>query len=181
MGDAVRKEDYDELVPEELRLTLGKYHYTWAVRIVIGLVEEWRVSQGIKEPIEYIFDRMAERPSKHEIDSVFEQAADMNDSLHNFGIYKGCHSFRDKTEFLPLQAADMLAWSIYQRALHHDSGKPVHQVARETYDYFYTRGLAAGSPTRTQLEDWLESEHEYRRQGVKSVIVKTDLRTAPQK
>ena len=174
-GVAVHKKDFDEVVPQELRQELGKYHYTIAVRIVIGLVEQWRLSLGIREPVEYIFDRMADKKSKAEIDAVFEQAEQLTDSLHDFGIYNGCHSFRDKREILPLQAADILAWTVYQRALHHESEKPVHVVAQETFDYFHKRGLAAGTPSRGQLSNWIEREKEFRKHGSRSVIVKTEL------
>jgi hypothetical protein len=162
-------------MPAELRQELGQYHYTIAVRIIIGLVEQWRLSREIQEPVEYIFDRMADKKSRTEIDSVFDQAEQMTDSLHAFGIYKGCHSFRDKRDILPLQAADILAWSVYQRALHHESAKPVHTVARETFDYFHKHGLAAGTPNRNQLVDWIERENKFRKQGSGSVIVKTDF------
>lgn len=177
-GVAVHKKDYDELVPDELRKELGMYHYTVAVRIVIGLVEQWRAARGMKEPMEYIFDRMTEKKSKIEIDAVFEQAERFTDPLHSFGIYKGCHSFRDKAEILPLQAADILAWCVYQRALHHNSSKPVHQVAVETFDYFHNQGLAAGTPTRSQLAEWVGREMEFRQLGTGgSAIVKTNLIT----
>ncbi len=38
----VIKQDYDELVPPEVREDLGRYHYSYAVRGAIGFMEKWR-------------------------------------------------------------------------------------------------------------------------------------------
>jgi len=104
---AVIKKDYDELMPPELRKKIGEFHYTWAVRAVIGFMEKWRLENGVVEPTEYIFDRMVKGKERNEIDRVFEEAGRVDDSFHRYGIYKGCHSFRDKSQVLPLQAADI--------------------------------------------------------------------------
>ncbi|MFI5102983.1 MAG: DUF3800 domain-containing protein [Terriglobales bacterium] len=161
-GVSVIKQDYDELVQGKLRKDTGEYHYTWAIRSVIGRVEKWRSEHGIKEPIEYIFDRMAHKRSKEEINLVFEQAESLPDSLHRYGIYKGCHSFRDKTEVLPLQAADILAWLLYRREQYRNSGLKLPAIAVDTFNYFNSRGLMAVYQTRKQLEEWVASRPELR-------------------
>ena len=73
-GIAINKKDYDDLVPDSLRGKMGKYHYSWAVRSLIGFVENWRESRTL-EPTEYIFDRMnsdkGDAGKKTEIESIF--------------------------------------------------------------------------------------------------------------
>jgi hypothetical protein len=113
-GFAVHKDDYEQLVTGDVRKKFGEFHYTWAVRVVIGMVENWRERKRIKEPTEYIFDRMSQ--GRAEIDKVFADAEATGAALHRYGIFRGCHSFRDKAEVLPLQAADIFAWLLFQRA-----------------------------------------------------------------
>jgi hypothetical protein len=112
---SVTRQDYDELVQGDLWLQVGAHHYPYAVRCVIGFIEKWRVERGITEPTEYIFDRMTNGESKKEIQLAFEHAEDAPDALHRYGIYKGCLSFRDKSEISPLRAADMTAWCVFRR------------------------------------------------------------------
>jgi len=155
---SVARRDYDELISNSpnrnslIGLT-GAYHYTYAVRCAIGFIEGWRIEQGISEPIEYIFDRMAKGKSKNEIDSVFSAAENEADSLHRYGIYKGCHSFRDKEELLPLQAADLLAYSVFQRDHYRLTGKEMNAITRESFKYFIQRKLSARFQNRKELED----------------------------
>ncbi len=93
-GIAIHKKDYDDVMVGEVRKKLGGKHYTWAVATVIGMIEKWREHKGIKEPMEYIFDRMSE--GKGEIDKIFRDAEKRDDALHKYGIHKGCHSLETK-------------------------------------------------------------------------------------
>ena len=163
---SVHKQDYDDLVTDDLRGVMGKYHYTYAVRNIIGAIEVWREKNDVCEPIEYIFDRMTKGPSKKEIESVFAQAESESDSLHRYGIYKGCHSFRDKCEITPLQAADIFAWSAYQRILKHATGKETSQIAKETFNYFNRRGkgkVRVMFQTRESLADTIADAQSKKR------------------
>ena len=135
------------------------FHYTWAVRTVVGLVERWR-EQRTKEPTEYIFDRMVnsgkDRAKKREIELLFEYSENQSDALHRYGIYRGCHSFRDRCEVTPLQASDLLAWSVYQRGLNELTGKLPEDIAIEIYDQFVgSKRVYAGICTRQQLQKFV--------------------------
>jgi hypothetical protein len=152
----VIKRDYDELVTGDLRIQLGKSHYTWAVCNLIGWIELWRERENIREPIEYIFDRMSK--GRGEIDQVFRSAEERGNELHKYGIYKGCHSFRDKAEVLPLQAADMIAWLTYQRALEAASGIRPRSLVSETFNYFNNRRFKCASMSREHLTEYVQQE-----------------------
>lgn len=150
----VVKDDYDEVVPLDKRDIMGNYHYTYAVRAVIGFIENWRKSVKIDEPIEYIFDRMTKGDSKTEIERVFAEAELITDSLHKYGIYKGCHSFRDKAHILPLQAADLFAWLSQRSWAYEYEGKPMPDYAIEVWNKILLSGLVdAKSQTKEQLMD----------------------------
>lgn len=167
-GITVHKQDYDDLVKGKLREKWGDFHYTWAVSIVIGLLENWRNESKIKEPIEYIFDRMSQ--GRDEINDIFIKAESREDALNRYGIYKGCHSFRDKSVVLPLQASDMMAWLLYQRGLNDHSGKKGHPLTVETFDYFNRHKFKGGSFSRQNLAELVEKETKMLDSGVQTNI-----------
>lgn len=150
------KQDYDDLVKGELRIQLGKSHYTRAVCDLIGWIELWRNQHNIREPIEYVFDRMSK--GRGEIDQVFKSAEERGNELHKYGIYKGCHSFRDKAEILPLQAADMIAWLTYQRALADVGPSRTRPLVAETFNYFNSRKFKAARMLRPDWEAYVQHE-----------------------
>jgi hypothetical protein len=159
-GLAVDKKDYNEVLSEKQREVTGKHHYSWAVRSVIGSIERWRLKSKIEEPTEYIFDRMTRGDAKNEINAIFADAESRTDTLHRFGIYKGCHSFRDKADVLPLQAADLTAWLFFQQAMYVDYGKQPNPLAIEPWDTLLgNRNHFEGSGVvRAKLAEWVSKE-----------------------
>jgi len=149
--NSVTRKDYDDLVKGENRPHLGHFHYTYAVEGCIGEIEKWRTSKGIHEPTEYVFDRMTKGSAKKEIGRTFKDAEQFENNLYRYGIYKGCHSFRDKSEIVPLQAADLLAWCAFQHDRYRMEGRTYPDVAVDTWNYFVTHGLIAKYQTRQQL------------------------------
>jgi hypothetical protein len=133
-GMSVGVQDYLEVIPERAREKTGKYHYTWVLRAVLGMIEQWRTARGFTQPTEYIFDRMAKGEAKKEIESCFAESQNPTDNLHKYGIYKGCHSFRDKADILPLQASDTAAWLFNQRAHMELTGKSPHPLAIDPWN-----------------------------------------------
>jgi hypothetical protein len=110
---AVDKDAYDSEVPEDLREKhkWGKSHYTFAVHMCMGQLVKWRQKYNYQEPIQFIFDRMGK--GKGEINSVFESILKEGEdkAAYYHGITRGLGwSFQNKDVFLPLQAADILAW-----------------------------------------------------------------------
>lgn len=106
---AVVKEDYDRIVSGKLREKLGNYHYTFAIQSCLSYIEEWfkKEIRQPYEPVEYAFDRMSQ--GQHEIVDLFNDLIRFDQAKH-FGIEVGGWSFQNKAYFLPLQAADIIAW-----------------------------------------------------------------------
>jgi Protein of unknown function (DUF3800) len=116
-ASALQKSAYDEEVPEKIKADriMGKNHYTFAVRMCMGRLVRWRIQHGYTHPIQFVFDRVSK--GKGEIDMVFNRALSegAESALAGMGIEEGGWSFEDKSQFIPIQAADVLAWE----ALHH--------------------------------------------------------------
>lgn len=160
LGFAVNVREYNVAVPEPLRANTGKYHYTFALRLLIGLFEQYREMHDFAEPTEYIFDRMTKGDAKAEIVKVFNEAENLEDELHKYGIYEGCLSFRDKYDVLPLQASDMTAWLINQKAQHETEGIPAkNQVVVECWNALVKDNhLYSGVVRERHLTRWIEKE-----------------------
>jgi hypothetical protein len=112
---AVMKEDYDKVIPENIRdkFHLGKNHYTFAFRTIIGSIMKWRREQGVTQPMNYVFDRMSE--GKGEIMAQFEIPIRVGEQgMKDLGTSRDCYSFADKAYVVPLQAADLCAWEAYR-------------------------------------------------------------------
>ncbi|HJU12510.1 MAG TPA: DUF3800 domain-containing protein [Candidatus Binataceae bacterium] len=109
---AVPRKAWDTHVPDKYKEIIGARHYTFAVRSVIGVVEQWRKKYRHRGAMRYVFDRMSQ--GKGEIMSVMDVAKEFPDeALQKYGLLKGNYSFEDKRGIKPLQAADMLAWETY--------------------------------------------------------------------
>jgi hypothetical protein len=172
-GIAINKKDYNDIVQGDIRKKMGDRHYTWAVRTVIGMIENWRQNKQIIEPMEYIFDRMSE--GRGEIVKVFVDAESTGNALHRYGIYKGCHSFRDKAEILPLQAADLVAWLVYQRGMNDAVSRQPHNITRETFNYFNRHNFLCATYSRKHLAELVEKETAAM-ESAASVVVKPTVK-----
>ena len=90
------QKDYDEIVPQDIRDDWGDFHYTRAIRNVIGAIDKWRPYHGIEEPLEYIFDwEEAGSESSKEIEEVMAQAEHVSGDL---GLYSN-FTFRKRRYF----------------------------------------------------------------------------------
>jgi Protein of unknown function (DUF3800) len=109
---AVPKKSWDQYMPDRYKAVVGGRHYTFAVRSVMGIIEQWRKKFAYTQPMQYVFDRMSQ--GKGEIMAVMDTAIrHPKDCLEKYGAVKDGYSFQDKRAFKPLQAADMLAWETY--------------------------------------------------------------------
>jgi len=106
----VVKSAYDEVIVNgKLREKLGENHYAFVVRICTALVDRWRQRHGYRGPVQYVFDRLSK--GKGDINALFEKLLMGGEiALRQYGVYEGCWSFQDKSQVLPLQAADIWAW-----------------------------------------------------------------------
>lgn len=113
---AVVKSAYNEIVPANMREHLGRNHYTFAVRMCIAFVEQWRKQYGYSEPIQYVFDRLTK--GKGDIEEAFSLAASGGeDAVRRYGIHQDGWSFQNKENVTQLQAADIWAYENYRYAV----------------------------------------------------------------
>jgi hypothetical protein len=162
----VHKADYDAVVTDELREFAGTFHYTWAIRNMIGLLDGWAKLKNVTLPFEYIYDWMdpkAQREAKAEIVTVMDQAEHLAIQAGKPGRYTG-YSFRHREEIPALQCNDALAWTCYQYAQLAHLKIPLSEMAEECWDDYSNHPadewLYAATMTRAQLEDWVRREQE---------------------
>jgi hypothetical protein len=162
MAVAVVKSDYDKFVPQDLRdrHSLGKNHYTFAIRTCIGHVLRWRKQNGHTQPMNYVFDRMGK--GKGEINKMFEVAlGGGEDALRDLGIYKDGWSFADKSGVVELQGADICAWetfrymtSVFMRP------KDKQQPMRWSFGLLYKEPLLLACHNEKTLTELVRREQE---------------------
>jgi hypothetical protein len=116
---------------------MGKFHYTWAVHVLLAMLEAWRNNRAT-EPTEFVLDYMSkdkgQREKREEIESIFENFAKKPQAVQRYGISEGCYSFRNRCEVTPLQASDLLAWSTMLRGHNQVTGKLPQDIAVEVYN-----------------------------------------------
>jgi hypothetical protein len=159
----VNKADYDEVVLPRLEFA-DKYHYTWAIRNMIGLLDKWARFHNVTGPLEYIYDWMdpkTQREAKAEIDTVMEQSEQDACDAGDAGRYTN-YSFRRRQDIPALQCTDAVAWTCYRFALLAHLKTPLSQIAQDCWNDYYEHQsrtwLTAWGMTRQQLADWLERE-----------------------
>jgi hypothetical protein len=114
---AVMKSDYDEVITGDFRDHCGHFHYTFALRQCAGLVGKWREKYSPNSALRYTFDWMTKGEAKSEISSVMDTAVANSEAERlTTGVTRFMgYSFERKSLIFPLQAADILAWTIYQQ------------------------------------------------------------------
>jgi hypothetical protein len=154
---AVEKSAYDSEVPKHLRerFSLGNNHYTFVVRMCLGNVYQWRRKYGYKEPVQFVFDQMTK--GSGEINAIFEHALEEGPEkalLHGISREVGW-SFQSKSQVLPLQAADILAWE----SLHYMQRvflPEIKEKSRKSYDAITETSTVRGYHNRESLRKLIE-------------------------
>lgn len=91
--------------------------YWLAFRVIVDFTAQYQHTLDITEPIDFIFDERGEKNDVRDGFAVFRESC--NDHLKaRIGVEP---RFEDDRRFLPLQAADMLAWLIRRHWLEHKS------------------------------------------------------------
>lgn len=165
---AVNKKSYDDIVLEPYRELIGKYHYTFAIRWLTALVDQWRKHspkvRGL--PLEYVFDWMGEPKDERrkEIEDVMKQSADFSKELGKDGDYEN-YSFRKRIGIPGLQCVDAIGWVCYQYALGRFYESPLHEFVEPAWNYFEgdrgpTGWLRAITFKKEALQKWYKNESE---------------------
>jgi hypothetical protein len=148
---AIHKQDYEEVMPEDMRKRVGSY-YTWALSSVIGLAHDWALERAV--PMEYVFDT-AEKPVRREIDDVMEYC-----EARESGLFVGHYGFRPRKDVPALQAADLFAWTCYQQGRRVRFGHPIHALAQMSWEAYRDarRGewCEVQSLNREGIEKWVK-------------------------
>jgi Protein of unknown function (DUF3800) len=110
---AVPKDEYDANVEPDrkLRHIMGSFHYSFAVKLCLSLVKQWKEQFASQDKIRYVFDQMSE--GRGEIVSIFREFENEADNF--LGVQLAGYEFRNKNDLQPLQAADVLAWHVYRQ------------------------------------------------------------------
>jgi hypothetical protein len=159
----VVKKDYDEIVPDGLKAQGFENHYTYAIRRVLGMIDGWRRYDMRNQSMEYIFDWLDRNDSKRrEIEAVFSLAEGQDEAFQRYGITMGGISFRERKSIPPLQAADMLAWTVYRAVLNEVENQKVNPIAFETFKDFYLHRhkmfIEGGYNKRQDLIEWVSAK-----------------------
>lgn len=154
----VRKPDYDEVVKKEFRKYCGRYHYSFALRTCVTGVRGWRNEFEPSCTMQYVFDQMGK--GKGEIIDVMNKAVQKSkeDASKDGILALSGYSFEDKKSFLPLQAADILAWTSFQYTQYLAVKRPLSWIAREALDLVQRAPLKNSIFNRASLEDWAAKE-----------------------
>ena len=132
---AVYKKEYDELAPEQFRASLGRQHYTWAVRNVVQRVDNF--SRLRKMPCTWIFQWMGNPgdPKRLEVEDVMDQAQLLANEQGIGGDYTD-YGFGMSGDFPGLQCVDAIGWTCYHKALEIYRSKPPHRFAEQGWKAF---------------------------------------------
>jgi hypothetical protein len=151
----IHKQDYDDVIPEEMRLSVSESHYVWALSSVLGLSYDWASTHSAS--MEYVFDT-ASKEEKRDI----QEAIDYSDAIYP-GHFSGHYSFRSRKEVPGLQAVDLYAWVNYQAACHTRFDTPIKPIAEKLWFPFLLRNekkwCTIQSLNREGLEMWVKKTH----------------------
>jgi hypothetical protein len=108
-GNACSRRDYEDLITGDTRAVLGTAE-GFCIRNVFVRTLAWIQRNTFETEASFIFD---DRPSsvRRDADAVFDAFRRETKDLSLVGI-----AFLSSYKILPLQAADMLAWELYQYA-----------------------------------------------------------------
>ena len=109
---SIAEADYDFVVPERHRDFLGSA-YTFCAQALFQTIAFWADAQKIVEPIAYFFESgHANQPEANRfLNYIMNNPA--WDDLRKLYRYRS-HTFANKRDLRPLQAADILAWQWLQ-------------------------------------------------------------------
>jgi Protein of unknown function (DUF3800) len=151
----IHKQDYNEVVPKEMWLSVSQSHYVWGLSSVLGMSYDWASKQSAQ--MEYVFDN-ASKEEKRDI----QEAIDYSEAIYS-GHFSGHQSFRSRKEVPGLQAADLYAWVNYQAACDTRFGIPIKPAAEKLWFRFILKDkkkwCTIQSLNRAGLERWVKKTY----------------------
>ncbi|HEX6504349.1 MAG TPA: DUF3800 domain-containing protein [Terriglobales bacterium] len=163
---SARKDEYDAVVPDEMRRYSGKNHYTWTVLHVLTFLDAWRRFHKT-QPIQFIFDWIEKHEEcRKEIEETMSYAERESVDRGNApGLYTN-YGFARRADVAGLQCADLLAWTCYRYSLLGFLKTPMSRFAQIAWGDFVPQGTTAGPDDwltamvlkKKALEDWVARE-----------------------
>jgi hypothetical protein len=148
---AIYKQDYEEVMPKDMRERVGSY-YTWALSSVLGLAYDWATRRSV--PIEYVFDT-ADKHTKREIEDTLE----FSKAIYG-DHFSGHYSFGNRKKVPALQAVDLFAWTCYQQGRKARVNQSIHSLAEDNWDAYRNKNggdwCTVQSLNRQGIEDWVK-------------------------
>jgi hypothetical protein len=139
------------------------------MRSSIGFIDKWRQEFEQDSSLRYVFDRVTKGTgAKGEIERVMDKAIALSESENKrTGVQTLVgYSFESKKLILPLQASDILAWTVFQQMLAKGEIRELNWAARSVSDYLGAK-IEAGYFDRARLEQWVAMERaELRKRGM---------------
>jgi hypothetical protein len=108
-GVAVPKAVYDEYAFTEFR-QFAENHFVFAVRTLLGFIDNWRVDYSIADPMQYVFESGSR--GEAQLRQIWKDCLLHKHSKERSGMVPDGVMFQNKRVFKPLQAADILAWQM---------------------------------------------------------------------
>jgi hypothetical protein len=151
----IQKQDYDAVLPADMKAAVGQSYYTWAVSSLLGLGHDWAHERSV--PIEYVFDEESKDIKREIEDSIAFSERSYGDH------FSGHYSFRRRKEVPGLQAVDQFAWACFQGFRKARFNHPLHSIAVESREAYLRAKDAEWSEiqslTREGLEKWVAEMH----------------------
>src|SRR5579872_862695 len=163
---------FERCAPEHLKSELAPDAFTYAVQTVMAMISEWYAKFGRGKGVQYIFES---RAGAGKISQLWDVMRERPDGARQFGGHPEVPEgllFRNKRDFKPLQAADILAWNAY----HYLSPQIAASLEEAApYPKPYIDALWTGRPVRlsffteAQLQAGFEDMRSYeKREGKRS-------------
>jgi hypothetical protein len=155
---AIPKAVYDA-VPLRIRKHWGMEHYTYAVRMCLMRIAEWRAKSLISQPMQYVFDwEDSWTPKYKEISGLMGGVHEKLKPM--FGLDSGGFMFQRKQVYKPLQAADILAWQMnnHMRKIY-PNGENEENLPKVLHEGFrqlrQDQEMDLGFFTETNMQAWI--------------------------
>jgi hypothetical protein len=131
-GCSLVKQEYDAIFKGAARLTMGDA-YCFCIRFLLNMVYEWALRTGHDdEPVNYVFESGA--MGWGQVDGIFRQM--LNDE-ELAGLYRiAGYSAAKKSEVVPLQSADALAFECWKNAENRIVDGPRRNLRKSFLDLF---------------------------------------------
>jgi hypothetical protein len=147
-GVVIPRKEWDELVTGDLRTALGDAE-GYSLRIAFVRATKWARQTGCDDKIAFVFDQRHEKEAEGKrIFQLFEHLAKIEPNA----VKPLSCDFSNSVGVLPLQAADMVAWELYQYSLEYLKRDAPHAGRKQLKRLWQGKRMELGFASRTAIE-----------------------------